>query len=355
LCYLEVQLDEQATRVTTRKGLIYRRKHAKSNISRVTSLLLMTHNMSQVTEPKPALIDFLEHLEVERNVSRLTIRNYRQYINRFIDWYQGQGYHDLKELDRDAVRGYRVYLARFSDAQGRTLSKRTQSYYVIGLRSWLKWLVKQDAPVLHPEKIDLPKGESRSMKFLKIDQIERLLSQPRLSSKAGLRDKALLEVLFSTGLRVSELVSLNRDQVDLERREFGVIGKGRRPRVVFLSERAVTWLSRWINSREDNWRPVFIRFSGKKPDLNADGEEMRLTTRSVQRLVDKYCRLAKLPIKVSPHGIRHSFATDLLANGAGLRDVQEMLGHKDISTTQIYTHVTRPQLKKTYDKFHSDV
>lgn len=311
--------------------------------------------MSQVTVPQPALIDYLEHLEVERNVSRLTIRNYGQYLRRFNDWFTQQGYTDLQELDTDAVRKYRVYLARHVDDQGRTLSKRTQSYYIIALRSWLKWLVKNDVPVLHPEKIDLPKAEAHSMKFLKLEQIEKLLSQPQLSSKAGLRDKALLEVLFSTGLRVSELVNLNRDQVDLERREFGVIGKGRRPRVVFLSQRAADWLTRWLNSREDNWRPVFTRFSGTKPDLTADGEDMRLTTRSVQRLVDGYCRKGHLPIKVSPHGIRHSFATDLMSNGAGLRDVQEMLGHKDISTTQIYTHVTRRQLQKVHTEFHSDI
>jgi site-specific recombinase XerD len=305
------------------------------------------------TNPLQARVVFLEHLEVERNVSRLTIRNYGHYLMRFCEWFAAAGQTDLKELNQDIIRQYRVYLARYEDDQQRTLSKRTQSYYVIALRSWLKFLVKNDAPVIHPEKIDLPKAESHPMKFLMSEQVERLLSQPALSSRVGLRDKALLEVLFSTGLRVSELVSLNRDQVDLSRREFGVIGKGRRPRVVFLSERAVMWLGRWLNSREDNWRPIFIRLSRGKPDLLADGEEMRLTTRSVQRMVDTYCRKAKLPVKVSPHGIRHSFATDLLSNGAGLRDVQEMLGHKSIATTQIYTHVTRPQLRKVHSEHHS--
>ncbi len=309
--------------------------------------------MSTATKPEVALINFLEHLEVERNVSQLTIRNYGHYLRRFSDWFKHDGYSDLKELDLENLRKYRVFLARYEDDQGRTLSKATQSYHIIALRSWLKWLVKHDAPVLHPEKVDLPKGESKSMKFLNSDQVERLLSQPSLSSKTGLRDKAMLEVLFSTGLRVSELVSLNRDQVDTSRNEFGVIGKGRRPRVVFLSDRAAMWLDRWLASREDNWRPVFIRLMGKKPDLLADGEEMRITSRSVQRLVDKYSRKAHLPVKISPHGVRHSFATDLLANGAGLRDVQEMLGHKNIATTQIYTHITRPQLKKIHGKFHS--
>ncbi len=309
--------------------------------------------MAISTVPQSAMIDFLEALEVERNVSRLTIRNYSHYLRRFITWFLADGHSDLKELDRDILRKYRVFLARYVDDQGRTLSKKTQSYHVISLRSWLKWLVKNDIPVLHPEKVDLPKGESTPMKFMMADKILRLLDQPSISTPSGLRDKAMLEVLFSTGLRVSELVGLNRDQIDLDRREFGVIGKGRRPRVVFVSERAHQWLVRWLNSREDNWRPVFIHFSGKKVDLFADGEDMRLSSRSVQRMVDTYCRKAKLPIKLSPHGIRHSFATDLLSNGAGLRDVQEMLGHKNIATTQIYTHVTRPQLKKVYDSFHS--
>ncbi|GIK83519.1 MAG: tyrosine recombinase XerD [Patescibacteria group bacterium] len=311
--------------------------------------------MALSTNPQKALLTFIEHLEVERNVSRLTIRNYSHYIRRFNEWFLNEGYKDLKELDQDIVRSYRVYLSRYVDEVGRTLSKRTQSYYIIALRSLLKFMVKNDAPVLHPEKIDLPKAESQHMEFLNIERIERLLNQPSLSAKGGLRDKAILEVLFSTGLRVSELVGLNRDQIDLQKREFGVIGKGRRPRVVFLSERAAYWLDKYMASRTDNWDPVFIRYSGQKPELLADGEEMRLTTRSVQRLVDTYCRKAKLPIKISPHGIRHSFATDLLSNGASLRDVQEMLGHKNIATTQIYTHVTRPELRKSHEKHHSEL
>ncbi len=309
--------------------------------------------MSLTTQPTQALLSFMEHLEVERNVSQLTIRNYSHYLRRFIDWFTDQGFTDLKELDMDTLRSYRLYLAHREDDHGQNLSKKTQSYHVIALRSWFKWLVKNDQPVLNPEKIDLPKGESKQMKFLNLEQIERLLAQPDLTAAGGFRDRAILEVLFSTGLRVSELVSLNRDQVDVSRREFGVVGKGRKPRVVFLSDRAAMWLQKWLDSREDNWRPVFIRQSQHQPDLLADGEEMRLTSRSVQRFVDGYCRKAKLPVKITPHGIRHSFATDLLFNGAGLRDVQEMLGHKNIATTQIYTHVTQPQLKKVYQQFHS--
>ncbi|NCN87573.1 MAG: tyrosine-type recombinase/integrase [Candidatus Pacebacteria bacterium] len=310
--------------------------------------------MSTTTLPQPAFIKFLEHLEVERNVSHLTIRNYSHYIRRFLDWFIDEGYKDLKQLDHDVLRQYRVYLARLEDNKGQTLAKSTQSYHIIALRSFLKFLVKNDAQVMHPEKIDLPKAYAKHMQFLNgQEHIEKFLSQPDLSSKTGLRDKAMLEVLFSTGLRVSELVSLSRDQLNIDSREFGVIGKGRRPRVVFLSDRAATWLVQWLNSRQDNWRPVFIRLAKSKSDPLADGEEMRLTTRSVQRVVDKYARQAKLPIKISPHGLRHTFATDLLSNGAGLRDVQEMLGHKNIATTQIYTHVTQPKLKKTHGEFHS--
>jgi site-specific recombinase XerD len=307
------------------------------------------------TQVAPALIAFIEHLEVERNVSRLTVRNYSHYLRKFIEWYASEGQTDLTALNAELVRKWRVYLSRVENDRGETLSKKTQSYYIIALRSWLKWLVKHDAPVLHPEKIDLPKAESQHMQFLSVEKVEELLSQPKISDKIGLRDKTILEVLFSTGLRVSELVALNREQVNTKSREFGVIGKGRRPRVVFLSPRAADWVDRWLGTREDSWSPVFIRFSGKKENILSDGEEMRLTTRSVQRLVEKYCRKAHLPVKISPHGMRHSFATDLLSNGASLRDVQEMLGHKNIATTQIYTHVTRPQLKQAHDKFHSDV
>ncbi|HAV14777.1 MAG TPA: hypothetical protein DCX25_00380 [Candidatus Pacebacteria bacterium] len=297
--------------------------------------------------------EFLEHLDIERNLSKLTIRNYDHYLRRFVQWLGANGIQDIRNFTLDHLKKYRVFLSRFVNTEKQTLSRTTQSYHIIALRSFFKWLIKRDIEVLAPEKIDLPKGESQSLKFLNTEQIERLLSQPLPSSTTGLRDKAILEVLFSTGLRVSELVSLNREQIDLDRREFGVIGKGRKPRVVFLSASAVKWVERYLTERDDNWKPLYIRYSRGKADITSDGAEMRLTVRSVQRIVDKYCRKAHLPVKISPHGIRHSFATDLLINGAGLRDVQEMLGHKNISTTQIYTHVTRQELKKAYDKFHS--
>jgi site-specific recombinase XerD len=298
------------------------------------------------------IIDFLEHIEVERNLSRLTIRNYRHYLSRFADWFTSQGRTDIKDLTLELVRKYRLYLSQMETETGMTLTRRTQGYHVIALRSFLKWLIKQDLDVLSPEKIDLPKSEAYSMHFLDQEQLGRLLAQPLVSEPRGLRDRVMMEVLFSTGLRVSELVSLNRDTVNTQTREFGVIGKGRKARVVFLSESAANWVERYLVTRSDPYDPLFIRMNGQvSPD--ADGESLRLTTRSVQRLIEKYVAAAKLPIKITPHGIRHTFATDLLQHGAGLREVQEMLGHKNIATTQIYTHVTRPELKKVHDKYHS--
>lgn len=324
-------------------------------------------NLSQL------LKDFLEYLEIERNVSQLTIRNYRHYMYRFLAFLLGQTQSpsssktlqgkpitseeqttlSVKDITPEKVREYRLFLSRYADEHGISLKRVTQNYHLIALRSFLKYAIKRGLPALSPEMIDLPKAESRSIKFLEREQVERLLSMPELSKTEGLRDKAILEVLFSTGLRVSELVSLNRDQINLERREFGVIGKGRRARVVFLSDGAADWLDRYIKSREDSVRAVFIRYSGKKPDeADNTGESLRLTSRSVQRLVEKYVKKARLPIKITPHGLRHSFATDLLHGGADLRAIQEMLGHKNVATTQIYTHITNPQLKEIHDKFH---
>jgi len=298
------------------------------------------------TEFDRLIEEFLEHLEIERNCSPLTIRNYRHYLNRFSQWLK-KNFSKAKpnSLNLAIIKKYRVYLARFTGQNNQPLSRITQSYHVIALRAFLRWLIKNDYKTLAPEKIDLPKAESRSIKFLTTEQVERFLSQPLPSKKTGLRDKAILEVLFSTGLRVSELVKLNRDQINLRRREFGVTGKGGRSRVVFLSSRAVKWLKRYLASRKDSHKPLFIRYAG--------GEgEMRLTPRSVQRIIKKYGKQCRLPFEVTPHVIRHSFATDLLMAGADIRSVQEMLGHKNISTTQIYTHITDRQLRDVHQAFH---
>lgn len=303
----------------------------------------------------PELVtEFLEYLEVERNLSPLTIRDYRHYLDNFVNWARANApILEPRDITVELIRKYRVYLAHFNSPNGNLpLKKVTQNYYVIALRSFLKYLIRKDFAVVSPDKIELPKTESRSLKFLDRDQLERLLAQPDVSKERGIRDKLLMEMLFSTGLRVSELCKLNCDQINLERREFGVIGKGGRARVVFLSDRASLWLEKYLAVRADNYKPLFIRYRGNQsPVIN--GENMRLTTRSVQRVMDKYVRKARLPVKATPHVMRHSFATDLLINGADLRSVQELLGHKNVSTTQIYTHVTNSQLKNVHKAFHS--
>ena len=296
--------------------------------------------------------DFLEYLQVERGASPLTIRNYRHYLNRFNSWLGKEGIHQgLKDINADIVRSYRVYLSNLPDRKGGNLSRRTQGYHVIGLRSFLKWLIKNDYAVMAPDKIDLPKVTDRQVKFLTGDMVDRLLNSPSLSTIQGKRDKAILEVLFSTGLRVSELTKLDRDKIDLERREFGIVGKGGRARVVFLSTRATEWINKYLGERTDHFNPLFIRHKGKV-DPSVPDEKMRLTPRSVQRMIKKYGRKIKLPVEVTPHVLRHSFATDLLMAGADIRSVQEMLGHKNISTTQIYTHVTNRQLRDIHSAFH---
>jgi len=296
--------------------------------------------------------EFLDYLQVERGSSPLTIRNYKHYLTRFINWLKDRGIRqELKDINQDVIRQYRVFLSQLSDGKGGSLSRRTQGYHAIALRSYLKWLIKNDYSVMSPEKIDLPKIGERQVKFLTGENVDRLLNAPSLSTINGKRDKAMLEVLFSTGLRVSELTKLDIDKVDLERREFGIVGKGGRARVVFLSSRAADWIKKYLNNRKDNFKPLFIRHKGKVEPTTTD-EKMRLTPRSVQRMIKKYGRKIKLPVDVTPHVLRHSFATDLLMAGADLRSVQEMLGHKNVSTTQIYTHITNKQLREVHAAFH---
>ena len=300
-----------------------------------------------------AIRRFLENLEVERNCSKLTIRNYQHYLEVLQRYFEGLGKTNptISDIDPESIRNFRLYLSRQLGIDGE-MKIVTQGYYVIAIRSFLKFLIRNDYKVMQPEKIDVPKNKDHSLKFLNGEQVERLLNQPLLSTKVGIRDRAILELLFSTGLRVSELTRLNRDQVNLKTREFGVIGKGGKARVVFISVRAAIYMDKYLKTRSDKDRPLFIRYGGKK-DIITQEEKMRLTPRSIERLVKHYVRLAKLPVDATPHTLRHSMATDLLRAGADIRSVQEILGHKNIATTQIYTHVTDARLREVHERFHS--
>jgi site-specific recombinase XerD len=304
-----------------------------------------------MTKSISALItDFLEYLELERNSSQRTIRNYDHYLKRFLEF---AGDIEPEKIDLGLIRKYRLYLSRFVDPLTKEqLKRKTQNYFMIALRAFLRYLARIDVESLSAEKVELGEQDPSPLKILDQEHLERLLEAPDTTSKDGLRDKAILELLFSTGLRVSELASLSVDQINLKRREFGIIGKGGKERVVFISDSAADWLERYLMTRHDQFKPLFIRYQGKA-DPSDNGEPMRLTTRSIERIVEKYVKAIGLPVKATPHTLRHSFATDLLINGADIRSVQEMLGHSNISTTQIYTHVTNKHLKDIHKMFHS--
>ena len=306
------------------------------------------------TDIKTLINDFLGYLLVEKSLSRLTIRDYRLYLDRFAKWIDDNSIPAKPEIiDLDTIHKYRIFLAGFINKNGVPLKNITQTYYIIALRSFLRYLSTQrDINTLNPDKINLPKTEDRVVSFLNPEQVSRLLESPQISDELGLRDRTILELLFSTGLRVSELVRLNRDQINLERREFGVKGKGNKVRVVFVSDTAADWIKRYLAVRKDDFKPLFIRYSRGRSE-EKEGEKMRLTARSIQLIVKKYSKKAGLPIDAHPHTLRHSFATDLLIGGADLRSVQEMLGHESIRTTQVYTHVTNKHLKEVYQKYHS--
>lgn len=297
---------------------------------------------------------FLEHLEIERNCSRLTIVKYQHYLERlerFLNENLKIEKPELKDVNAENIREFRLYLSRQPGLNG-DMKMVTQGYYVIVLRSFLKWLVRNDQKVMEPEKLDVPKSKDHSLKFLNEEQVERLLNQPLLSTPIGMRDKALMELLFSTGLRVSEAVSLDRDQIDLKTREFGIVGKGGQGRVVFISKRAAEWLARYLRERTDKMKPLFINYSKRRGLISTD-EKARLSSRAVQYILKRYVKQAKIPVAATPHTLRHSMATDMLRAGADLRSVQEILGHKNIATTQIYTHVTDARLREVHEKFHS--
>lgn len=296
-----------------------------------------------------AVADFLEYLELEQNRSKKTIDNYSHYLTRLSDF---AGEIKLKDIDAEMIRKWRLWLNRLGTNNSDELSKTTQNYHLIALRSFLRFCARRGWQAMTADKIELARTKRPQVTFLNDNELERLLGQPELARPAGLRDRAIIELLFSSGLRVSELVGLDRDNINLGRREFMVRGKGQKDRPVFISQTAADWLKKYLDIRQDNAPALFIRYSGSQ-QADMSGNFKRLTPRSVQRLISRYAKLAGITKHVSPHTLRHSFATDLLMNGADLRSVQAMLGHSNIATTQIYTHVTDPHLKKVHEQFHS--
>lgn len=296
------------------------------------------------------ILDFIEHLEVEGGRMPRTAENYEFYLNRFVEF---AGDITPDQITAELLRKYRLWLNRYKSLDGNELAMITQSYHLIALRGFLKYFSRRDIPSLAPDKIELPKTHRKQVTFLHYDEVVRLLEQVDTNEESGLRDRAILELLFSSGLRVSELVNLNRDHINTKRREFMVRGKGQKDRPVYISESAADWVEQYLAVRQDTLAPLFISYS-KNVEANTSGDYRRLTARSIQRMVSKYARLGGITKHVSPHTMRHSFATDLLMNGADLRSVQSMLGHSNIATTQIYTHVTDAHLKDVYEKFHSE-
>lgn len=292
--------------------------------------------------------DFLEYLAVEKGLSQKTQENYHKFLKKFLEFLYNNNKQDIKPKDitQELIWQYKLFLANSP------LCKSTQNYYLIALRAFLNYFSEQNIESLPPEKVKLAKDKSdKKIRFLTLEQVQKLVSAPNKAKITGLRDRAILETLFSTGLRVAELIALNRDQFKLKNDtkdlEIGIIGKGGKARTVYFSERAIEWLRKYLETRQDQDKALFINYRSSKT------KERRLSARSVENIVKKYALLAGLPIDTTPHVIRHSFATDLLTQGVDLRAVQEFLGHRNIATTQIYTHVTNVRLRKIHRKFHS--
>jgi len=299
--------------------------------------------------------DFLDYCEVEKGLSSKTQENYQRYLKKFSIWLNKEKKEHIRphELTPDDIWNYRLFLSRSGHYKGKNLKKITQNYYLIALRALLSYFSAKDIVSLPADKIGLPKDAKKesAIKFLNLEQIEKLLSAPNTKKTSDLRDKAILEALFSTGLRVAELVALNKEQFnnigEKKDLEIGIVGKGNHPRTVYFSERALSWLKKCLKTRKDKEKPLFINYRSKK------GAERRLTRRSVERIVKKYAILSGVPIFTTPHTLRHSYATDLLSQGVDLRTIQEFLGHRSITSTQIYTHVTNKRLRDIHRKFHS--
>lgn len=309
----------------------------------------LTHNKAYAKNMfSDYLADFLDYMEVEKGRSLKTIENYSLYLNRF---YEFAGDIKVGKIDLDMVSKWRKWLNRYKGDDGREVSKTTQNYHLIALRSFLKYLARRDVKALAPEKIELASSKRPQVSFLDADEVMALFDACDTSNIIGLRDRAILELLFSTGLRVSELVKLNIDSINLDKGEFSIRGKGQKDRPVYVSDSAKEAIHNYLKQRKDSYEALYVQASKRKNE--EDVTISRLTPRTIQRIVERYRTKAGITKHVTPHTLRHSFATDLLGNGADLRSVQSLLGHANIATTQIYTHVTDPQLKEIHKKFHS--
>lgn len=314
----------------------------------------------QNTSIKDHILDYLDWLELEKGLSSNSQKNYSNFLKRFFEFLKVSSLEELKpnELTPDHIWKYRLFLSRqykrsFSTNKKNvtgSLKRSTQNHYLVALRSLLTYFIKRDITSLPPDKVDIPKdSEEKKVNFLNLEQIEKLLQVPDTSTAIGLRDRAILETLFSTGLRIAELVALNKEQIATAEKvsdlEIVIVGKGNRTRPVYISERAFVWLDKYLRSRNDNEKALFVNYGGRDPLT-------RLTARSIERMVKRYALMAGLPLTTTCHTLRHSFATDLLSKGADLRTVQEFLGHKNVATTQIYTHITKPHLREVHRNLH---
>ncbi len=321
----------------------------------------MTKSISLKSNLQEVYLKYLEHCEIEKNLSQNTIKMYHYYLSDFNNWsveFLKKDQINLEDVDEELIKKYRVNLnRRISTKSNEEFKRSTQKTFLVAIRAFLKYLVVEGRlEVVLPDRIILGKSEDRVPKVLDDDQLKKLFDVQDLNRKSGIRDRAILDTLFSTGLRVSELVKLDIGDINLNSGEFTVLGKGRKVRIVYLSESSKGSIERYLSTRRDEFLPLFLRYSGKRMIPNdIDGESLRLTARSIQRLVKKYVLRAGIAVDATPHTLRHTFATGLLREGADLRSVQELLGHRNVSTTQIYTHVTNKQLKDIHKKYHKDV
>jgi site-specific recombinase XerD len=321
-----------------------------------------TKKVSKKTKIHELTNRFIEYLEIERNRSKLTLRNYSHYLGRFADFAATRNANSPEDIDLELVRQYRLTINRWIDEKtGKNLKQITQNYHIIALRGFLKYLSKYDYKTLAPEKIELPKVSQRQVDFLDADEVKRIIEATDSETEEilRLRDRAVLEMIFSTGLRVSELCSVKTDMINTKRNEFTVRGKGDKLRMIFISDGAASALDAYLKKRGGNSKFLFLAHSkvnkgqAVEKEMDSYGQKSAgLTPRSIERIVKKYAMIAGISKKVTPHTLRHSFATDLLQNGADIRSVQSMLGHASITTTQIYTHITDTQLREVHRKFH---